>query len=541
MAQIADFVADILGGIELILLALALGGVVWALAILRPFGHGGLGAGAPLLRALRLIAAGAFGLALVQIVDMLLKAYILGATIGRSPFPDVLHTGYFQAGLVRTVLALAMALSVLWLRRSPAAPTRWTLVVLLGSLIAVDGAWLVHGASRFDDRVQLMAMTTIHMLGASFWVGGVVQLVALWRLARRDDALRALWPVAVHRFSALGIVSVLALGLSALPLWFAYVENLSGLVGTGYGAMVVTKTALFAAALGLAAFNFRAGRSWASGTGSGEIARRTPSLIEAETFLLLAILLAAASLSSQPPAIDITNERASWSEMVKVFAPKAPRLTTPSLAEMPGKRPDALSYVPNHRTLGDAWSEFNHNTSGIFLMALALLAFLSRYPGFGWCRHWPLGFVALAVVLFIRSDPEAWPIGPLGLLDSMRDAEVFQHKLATFVALGLGLVEWRARTAGAGRDRLAYVFPFLAAAGGILLLTHSHAAFEIKSEYLIQATHTMMGLFAVLLAVGRWLELRLDGPAGRWAGLGAIFSMFMIGVILTFYRETFVA
>lgn len=82
---------------------------------------------------------------------------------------------------------------------------------------------------------------------------------------------------------------------------------------------------------------------------------------------------------------------------------------------------------------------------------------------------------------------------------------------------------------------------------GILLLTHAHAEFELKSEYLIQSTHTAMGLLAVLMASGRWLELRLvpahasaahaGVPEGRIAGFVAIAAMFLIGNILMFYRE----
>jgi hypothetical protein len=37
----------------------------------------------------------------------------------------------------------------------------------------------------------------------------------------------------------------------------------------------------------------------------------------------------------------------------------------------------------------------------------------------------------------------------------------------------------------------------------------AHLPFEIKTDYLIQSTHLVMGLLAVIMAVGRWLELRL--------------------------------
>jgi putative copper resistance protein D len=93
------------------------------------------------------------------------------------------------------------------------------------------------------------------------------------------------------------------------------------------------------------------------------------------------------------------------------------------------------------------------------------------------------------------------------------------------------------------------MFPLLSAFGGVLLLTHAHAEFELKSEYLIQSTHTMMGLLAMFVAAGRWLELRLapvEGIAtatatlsedGKIAGFIGVLALFLIGLIMMFYRE----
>ena len=77
----------------------------------------------------------------------------------------------------------------------------------------------------------------------------------------------------------------------------------------------------------------------------------------------------------------------------------------------------------------------------------------------------------------------------------------------------------------------------LAAVGGLLLLTHSHVAFELKSSYLVQVTHTTMGALAVLLGCGRLLELRLASPAGRAAGVASSVAMLLIALVLVFYRE----
>src|SRR5260370_25052635 len=58
--------------------------------------------------------------------------------------------------------------------------------------------------------------------------------------------------------------------------------------------------------------------------------------------------------------------------------------------------------------------------------------------------YWPLLFLGLAAFLFIRSDPEVWPLGEIGFWDSMRDVEVLQHRFFVALIIMFGLFEWRA-------------------------------------------------------------------------------------------------
>jgi copper resistance protein D len=117
------------------------------------------------------------------------------------------------------------------------------------------------------------------------------------------------------------------------------------------------------------------------------------------------------------------------------------------------------------------------------------------------------------------------------------NGEIFQHRVPTLVAFSLGVFEYQARKTKNRATWLPYVFPVLCAFGGLLLLTHAHVGFEGKSEFLIQVGHTTMGLLSIVVACGRWLELRLAGNYGRVAGFVSVAGIFLISLILMFDRE----
>jgi putative copper resistance protein D len=48
----------------------------------------------------------------------------------------------------------------------------------------ISGAWLVHGAGRFENQTILMSLTVIHQIAAAAWIGGVFQLLNVWQLVK---------------------------------------------------------------------------------------------------------------------------------------------------------------------------------------------------------------------------------------------------------------------------------------------------------------------------------------------------------------------
>jgi hypothetical protein len=105
--------------------------------------------------------------------------------------------------------------------------------------------------------------------------------------------------------------------------------------------------------------------------------------------------------------------------------------------------------------------------------------------------------------------------------------------------LQAGLKRPQVARLGGGVEQL--LNPLLCAMGGLLLLGHMHARFQLKKEFLIQMTHNAIGLLAVIIACGRWLELRLTPRAGRLDGAVFMSALLVVGFILLFYRETLVS
>jgi copper resistance protein D len=152
-------------------------------------------------------------------------------------------------------------------------------------------------------------------------------------------------------------------------------------------------------------------------------------------------------------------------------------------------------------------------------------------------RHWPLLFLTLAAFLFLFAEPTVWPLGPESFWTTLIAPGVLQHRLATVLVVALAFSEWRVRVGGLAMTRWRFAFPLLCAAGGALLLTHSHSVFATRSEFLIEVSHAVLGLLALFVGVGRWLELRLPAPSNRAAGLLSAVCLIGVGLVLLFYRE----
>lgn len=543
MEGIADFLDSIIGGIDLICYSLAIGGLIWGFFVLRPWENVDQQNHTQTIlleRTLQLIYKGAFALAVVQLVKILLKIWLMASILERWPFPEFSETTQFVGGIIRMLFTFALGTYVFFvLRANQYSRVHWLKTGIFAVLLIISGAWLVHAAGRFDNRIILMSLTTAHQVGAAAWIGGVFQLVSIWQLSYTKQVPESYWPDYLKRFSKIGMFAVAGILISGVPMALGYITSWDGFMGTGYGNILFVKILLMAIALGFAWLNRSAVLQYETTGDKHNVLRRVPYYIEAETFVLITLLFTAASLASQPPAIDIPDLTASFSEVLHSFAPRIPRTTSPSQAALlagEAGRTAIIGQTPS--AAATAWSDYNHNISGLFVLIMSILAMLSYHKSLVWARYWPVGFIALGVFILLRADAETWPNGTMGFWESMlENGEILQHRIATLLVFLLGIMELRARMSNHVDSKLPYVFPILCAVGGLMLLTHSHVGFQAKSAFLIQIGHTFMGLFALIMAIGRWLELKLDAPGKNIAGFISVFAFFQIGMILIFYQE----
>jgi putative copper resistance protein D len=515
--------------------ALALGGAIFALLVLR--GEGAPDAGRALDRALRLTLAGAALVAAAEVGVLLALSAAFGDERG-WPVRSVLESRTGTVGLIRLAAAVVVAAAV-YLRRRP-RPTRggWPLLLGATSALPLTGALVSHATGTVDAAAWLVAVSTVHQAAAAAWVGGLICALAVAMRADAGGAARRL-----RRFSWMAAASVTALALTGIALSLIYIGSAAAAIGTSYGAMVLAKIALFAALVSMAWLNHRAvhGGLAPGRGGAGRVPDQAQALalrprLEAECALAVVALVLAASIGSTPPANDPATPPATLAEIARVVTPGWPRLESPTAAEMravPGLGDPYAPRAPEQI----AWSEFGHNVSGLFVVAMGVLATLEGTGRVPWARHWPLLIVALTCFVAWSVDPEGWQTGRVGFWAQLLSPEVIQHRMMLALTAMFGVAEWWVRTRRGSTSRWRYAFPVVCLGAGTLLITHVHELGNPKWAFLMELTHLPLGLLLLTAGWARWLELRL--PPGPGVGHGRVWgpALMLFGLLLVFYRE----
>jgi putative copper resistance protein D len=393
----------------------------------------------------------------------------------------------------------------------------------------VSSVMTSHSVSRTEDREVLAVFTGIHYLATASWIGGLPYLILVIKKATDLDVLERV----SRRFSCLAQISVAFLFAVGLGLGIWYVGSWKAIYGTAYGLMLSTKLIFFGCLLLLGAANYFLVRTIGKGSKDPDTIFSLIRFAEVEIGIGLTVIFTAASLTSQPPGVDLTQDRVTLHEIAKRYAPRMPRLSSPDVSQLA----DSTTELARRADL--AWSEYNHNSAGIFVLLIGLLALLSRSKYFAWARMWPLVFLGLAVFLFFRSDPENWPLGPNSFWKSFMASDVLQHRVAVILVIMFAIFQWRVETNRVQSQPAALVFPAVCALGGVILLTHTHPQGNVKEGLLIELSHTPLAIFAVVAGWSRWLELRLPEPirTRKWLAWVWPVCFIIIGLILMGYHE----
>lgn len=545
--EIFGYLEVVLRGLAITAQALTVGGVLFLVCLVRPLAPA-LGPGPEIeARVMRLIAASAFSLAVVDVVASFVQVTVLADAMAIG-FVEAAGAGFVAAAAVRFLAAIAIG--VLALRRG----SDWHTAVWLLLVVAVVAGSVArsHAVARIEDRWEPIVFGMLHQIGGALWLGGIPYFIVA--LGRLNDGQA--WRLVGRRFSVMSMIAVAAIGLSGLGNGWMYFDGLQSIYGTAYGLMTGGKVIMFLGLLALGAMNYRVVERLRVDPATP--IKRLRRFAEVEIAVGITIFFAAASLTSLPPAVDLPDDRPTFGEIVERLTPQWPRLVSPtrsetSIAQLQSRlNAEAQSagtqapraYVPGAglpkpRNAADlAWSEYNHNWAGVLLLVMGLFALAYHSGHAPWARHWPLLFLVLAVFLFWRSDPKYWPMGDINWFEGFRDTEAVQHRVVVLLIIAFALFEWGVRTGRLSRPVYSFVFPVGAAFGATILLTHSHALANVKEELLIEFTHTPLAILGVASAWARWLEIRLDRPGSRIAGWIWPICFVLIGFLLMTYRES---
>jgi putative copper resistance protein D len=402
-----------------------------------------------------------------------------------------------------------------------------------------------HAVSRIDHRALLAALTAAHHLGTAAWIGAMPYLlISLARAESAEEARRM-----ARRYTQMALLGAATLILAGMGMAWFYVGAWSGLYGTSYGVLLLAKIYLLLLMAALGGSNWLLVRRL--NTDPEPLLARLRRFAEAEIGLGFTAVLAAASLTAQPPSVDVVQDRVTVPEIYARMHPTVPRMSsppatalTPATSMAVALRDSEFKPMAESDANDRAWSEYNHHWAGLIVLAAGLLALLSRLRALRWARFWPLTFAGLAVFIVLRADPENWPLGPRPFWASFSAPDVLEHRAAALLILCFAAFECAVQAGKLHAKWATLLFPVMCAVGAALLLTHDHVTKDIQEELFAELSHTPIALLGATAGWARWLELRLPkdrqggSRAAKIAGYLWPLCLAAVGAILLNYRET---
>lgn len=234
-----------------------------------------------------------------------------------SPLWTVITSTRFGAITSARVLLLALLLTLIaggrGLRPGSRSSVRTRAALGVSLLVLLTSALISHAAAQANPVPAVLA-DWLHIVAATFWVGGLVCLFETVRSGKRarTDKFNLLVAALVGRFSSFAAFSVLVLAVTGFVRAFGELSSWEDLLDTPYGNTLLIKLCLIMPLLGLAGVNrFFVQRRLpilgnpATSVGSGPSWHWTlRKTVGGELLLAVTVILVAGVLAATPPAVD---------------------------------------------------------------------------------------------------------------------------------------------------------------------------------------------------------------------------------------------
>lgn len=197
----------------------------------------------------------------------------------------------------------------------PSTP-RWLLATIgvAALYLAVTPALSGHASVQSPTAV-FFPSDVLHVLAASVWVGGIACLLLALPAATGQlegpDRSRLLLAT-LTRFSPVALAAVIVIALSGVVQAYIDVRTLHGLLHSAYGALILVKTFLLLALIGLGWVNRERiipalGRIVGAGASPGETGILVRRTMRGELALMLSVFGVTAALITYAPPIDAAS------------------------------------------------------------------------------------------------------------------------------------------------------------------------------------------------------------------------------------------
>ncbi|HEV7911900.1 MAG TPA: CopD family protein, partial [Methylocella sp.] len=179
-------------------------------------------------------AADAAGAARFSVDGSIIRTFLLKTGVGRIA---IIEIGCAVAACLPAVIA--------WITLKKSSTSN--LALLVAALVAGIGLAAFPFNSHpvtLDQQIAGLSASIAHRLALGVWLGGLPALILLIGAGSVPDDTRRLVAVILRRFSRLAIVAMSVILVSGTLLTWYLVGNISSLIGTEYGRLLILKLAL---------------------------------------------------------------------------------------------------------------------------------------------------------------------------------------------------------------------------------------------------------------------------------------------------------